>query len=132
MRIRGRLKRSHAEGAPVAATEGDYVEIDASELTGVFAAPGWLRDIGLTAWLLVGVALFLVGAVWLLSLTETIVVPVITAGVIASVAAPAVTWLERHRVPRLAGTILLFLAIAGLGVFVFWLVVSGITSETDN
>ena len=75
MRIRGRLKRPRAQGAPATATEGDYVEIDASELSGVFAAPGWLRDIGLTAWLLVGVALFLVGAVWLLSLTQTIVMP---------------------------------------------------------
>ena len=131
--IRGRLRRSSGgggEGQPPAAD--DFVEIDAAELTGVFATPSWLRDIGFTAWLLVGVALFLVGAIWLLSLTHTIVVPVIAAGVLASVAAPAVAWLERHRVPRLAGTILMFVAIVVLGVLVFWLVVSGITSQTDG
>ena len=79
-----------------------------------------------------GVALFLVGAIWLLSLTHTIVVPVIAAGVIASVAAPAVSWLEQHHVPRLAGTILLFLMIVLISVGVFWLVVSSITSQTDG
>jgi hypothetical protein len=35
--------------------DGETVEIDIAELSGVFAAPSWLRDAGLTAWLLVGV-----------------------------------------------------------------------------
>jgi hypothetical protein len=38
-------------------------------LAGVFAAPAWLRDLGVAAWLLVGVTMLLVGAIWLLSLT---------------------------------------------------------------
>ena len=51
------------------------IEIDPRELSGVFAVPQWLRDVGQTSWLLVGVALFLVGMVWLLSLTDVIVLP---------------------------------------------------------
>jgi putative heme transporter len=132
MRIRGRLKRPHAQGAPATATEGDYVEIDASELSGVFAAPGWLRDIGLTAWLLVGVALFLVGAVWLLTLTQTIVVPLITAAVVAAVASPLVAWMNRRGLPRVLGAILVFLGIAAVGVGLFVMVISGITTETSS
>src|SRR5688500_16271812 len=131
MRIRGRLKRSRAQGAPATAAEGDYVEIDASELSGVFAAPGWLRDIGLTAWLLVGVALFLVGSVWLLALTQTIVVPVITAAVIAAVASPLVAWMHRHRIPRMAGAALVMLGIIAVGVGLFVMVIAGITSESS-
>jgi putative heme transporter len=128
--IRGRLRRrGDGERAPA---EDEFVEIDAAELTGVFAAPGWLRDVGLTAWLLVGVALFLVGAVWLLSLTETIVTPVIAAGVIASVASPLVGWLQRHRVPRPLGAILLLVALVLLGAFVVYIVLAGITSEFDG
>jgi hypothetical protein len=103
--IRGRLHR-HGRKGERAPGEEEYVEIDARELTDVFAAPRWLRDVGLTAWLLVGVALFLAGAVWFLSLIQVIVMPVLTAGVIASVAGPLVTWLQRHRVPRLAGAVL--------------------------
>jgi len=126
--IRGRLRRRRVQGASPSA-EGDFVEIDAGELSGVFAAPGWLRDVGVTAWLLVGVALFLVGAVWLLSLTQTIVAPVITAAVVAAVASPLVGWMNRHRIPRAVGAALLMVGIVALGAGLFILVLAGITSE---
>jgi predicted PurR-regulated permease PerM len=91
-----------------------------------------LRDLGLTAWLLVGVTLLLVGAVWLISLTHTIVMPVIAAGVIAAVASPLVGWLHRHHVPRPAGAVLLLVAIVLLGALVVYIVVAGITSQVDS
>ena len=129
MRARLRLR---GRGEQRAQGEVESVEVDALELAGVFAAPRWLRDVGLTAWLLVGVAVFLVGAVWLLSLTHTIVLPVITAGVIAAVASPAVGWLARHRVPRAAGALLLLLALVVLGVVVVYVVLAGITSQAGG
>jgi predicted PurR-regulated permease PerM len=129
--MRARLRR-RKDDAGQARPEAEYIEIDATELTGVFAAPSWLRDVGLTAWLLVGVALFLVGAVWLLSLTDSIVVPVIAAGVIAAVASPLVGWLQRHGVPRPAGAILLLVAIVVLGAVVVFIVLAGITSQVDD
>jgi putative heme transporter len=125
-------RRRRTDDAGQAASEDDYIEIDAAELTGVFAAPRWLRDVGLTAWLLVGVALFLAGAIWLLSLTNTIVIPVIAAGVIAAVASPLVGWLQRHGVPRPAGAILLLVAIVVLGALVVFIVIAGITSQVDD
>src|SRR5918999_1758806 len=99
--IRGRLYRRRRREEPSA--EADYIEIDPAELTGIFAVPAWLRDLGLMAWLLVGVALFIAGAVWLLALTQVIVVPVILAAVIAAVASPVVAWLHSHHIPRPAG-----------------------------
>ena len=96
--IRGRLRRLRSHEGDDAPDE--YIEIDPSELSGMFAAPQWLRDIGLMAWLLVGVALFLAGAIWLAALTSVIVVPVIVAAVVAAVASPVVAWLHRHRIPR--------------------------------
>ena len=77
-----------------------------------------------------GVTLLLVGVVWVLSLTETIVLPVIAASVIAAVASPLVGWLEGHRVPRAAGAALLLLALVVLGVVVTFVVVAGITDQT--
>src|SRR4051812_14606217 len=106
--IRGRLRRRPG-GDPDRGEE--FVEVDPADLTGVLAAPGWLRDVGVTAWLLVGVALFLVGMVWLLSLTETIVAPVTAAAVAASVASPGVHWLGRRGVPRAVGAVLVLLAV---------------------
>jgi len=129
MRARIRRHRSDPQGSP---PEEEYVEIDAAALTGVFAAPRWLRDIGFTAWLLVGVGLFLVGSVWLLALTNVIVVPVIAAGVIAAVAAPLVGWLERHHVPRPLGAILLLIAAVLLGAGVVYVVLAGITSQEGD
>jgi putative heme transporter len=129
--IRGRLRRRGRGGAP-GRPDDEFVEIDPSQLAGVFAAPSWLRDVGFTSWLLVGVALFLVGAIWLLSLTHTIVLPVITAAVVAAVGSPAVGWLHRHGLPRAAGAGLLMLAIVALGVGMVLLILGGITGEIDS
>jgi predicted PurR-regulated permease PerM len=127
--IRGRLRRPgrESEGA-----EGEVVEIDPAELSGIFSAPAWLRDLGFTAWLLVGVAAALVGAIWLLALTETIVLPVIVAGIIASVTSPLVDWLRRHGIPRGIGAVLVFLAIIAVGVGVGLIVLTGIASQADS
>jgi predicted PurR-regulated permease PerM len=129
--IRGRLRRHKGEGEPDRNDE-EFVEIDPADLTGVFDVPSWLRDVGLRAWLLVGVTLLLVSVVWLLSLTETIVLPVIAASVIAAVASPLVGWLERHRVPRAGGAALLMLGLVVLGVLVAFVVVAGITNYTSD
>jgi predicted PurR-regulated permease PerM len=124
--IRGRLRRTEAQG-------GDQtVEFDPGELSAVFAAPGWLRDLGFSAWLLVGVAAALAGAVWFLSLTQTIVMPVITAGIIASVTAPIVDWLKRHRIPRGAGAALVLLGIVAIAIGVGLIVLTGIASQADH
>ena len=98
----------------------------------VFGAPGWLRGIGISAWLLVGVALLVVGAVWLASLTQVIVMPVIAAAVVAAVASPVVGWLQAHRVPRAVGTILMLLAFVAVAVGVVVVVVGGITGEAGD
>lgn len=127
--IRGRLRRPGRESD---GSEGEIVEIDPAELSGIFSAPAWLRDLGFTAWLLVGVAAALVGAIWLLSLTETIVLPVIVAGIIASVTSPLVDWLRRHGIPRGIGAVLVFLAIIAVGVGVGLIVLTGIASQADS
>ena len=108
------------------------VEIDAGSLTGLFATPGWLRDVGRSAWLLVGIGLFVVGLVALMGLTSSIVIPVIAAGVIAAVAAPLVAWLQGHRVPRPLAAILLLVAFIALGALVVYVVVTGITNESGS
>jgi putative heme transporter len=127
--IRGRLRRLHgAEGQE----ENQFVEIDPSELAGLFAAPGWLRDAGFTAWLLVGVVVLLVGVVWLLTLTAVISIPLVVAGVIAAVAVQLVDWFHRHGLPRALGALLVLLLIVAAGALAAYLVLTGIGSETSN
>jgi predicted PurR-regulated permease PerM len=116
----------HAGPPPEGAT---FVEIEPGELSRVFAVPAWLRDLGLMSWLLVGAFAVLLGAVWLLSLTSAIVVPVITAAIIAAVLSPVVGWLARHRLGRAGGAAVVLLGVIGLGVLVAVLLLSGVTSQ---
>jgi putative heme transporter len=128
--IRGRFRR-HGRREGSAAAEDEYFEIDPGELRGVFSVPQWLRDVGLMAWLLVGVAVLLVGMVWLLGLTEVIVAPVLTAAVVAAVASPLVAWLNSHHVPRILGAVIVLVAIILIGIGVTITIVAGITGEID-
>jgi predicted PurR-regulated permease PerM len=125
--IRGRLRR-RGNGNP----DDEFVDIDPGELTGLLAAPRWLRDAGLMSWLLVGVAAMLVGTVWLLSLTHVIVVPLIAAGIIAAVTSPLVSWLERRHVPRGLGAALVLLGIVAVGALSAYLILAGIASESHS
>ncbi len=101
-------------------------------MSGLFSAPQWLRDLGFSSWLLVGVGAALVAAIWLLSLTETIVMPVITAGIVASVAGPLVDRLRGVGVPRAAGAGLVLLAIVLIALGVGFIVLTGIASQADS
>ena len=127
--LRGRLRRPERGSS---GGEDEVIEIEPGELSGIFAAPKWLRDLGFSAWLLVGAGAALVATIWLLSLTQTIVMPVITAAIIASVASPIVDWLNRRRVPRSIGAGLVFLAIIVIGVAVGLMILTGIASQADG
>ncbi|HEX6601069.1 MAG TPA: AI-2E family transporter [Solirubrobacterales bacterium] len=114
------------------AGEDEIIELAPGELNGLFAAPQWLRDLGFSAWLLVGAAAALMGLIWLLSLTQTIVMPVLTAAIIASVATPLVDWLRRHGLPRGVGAGLVLVAIVAIALGVGLIVLSGIASQAAD
>jgi putative heme transporter len=99
-----RLRRHERdEGDPIEQDTVAIGAVDLEELTTLFAPPRWLRDLGRAAWLLVGVAALLAVLIWLLGTTYEIVGPVIAGTIVATVAMPAVSALQRHRVPRVAG-----------------------------
>jgi putative heme transporter len=117
-------ERGHDDEAPP-------IDVEPRDLAGLFVAPQWLRDLGQSAWLAVGVTLFVVAVVWLLSLTETIVTPVISAAVIAAVAGPLVAWLQRLGLSRGLATVLLLVALIVGAIAVTIVVIGGITGQTD-
>ena len=127
-RLRGsRGDRPAVEPAP------QPVEVEPGELVAMFASPRWLRDLGRQAWYLVGIALVLVGLVWLLGATATIVEPGVAGGVLAAVASPAVAWLQRrHGMPRAAGAGLVLLGLLVVAVVLVLLVVGGIIAQGDQ
>jgi predicted PurR-regulated permease PerM len=127
--LRGFLKRRPA--GPGHAQEDVYFTVEPAEMTGIFAAPSWLRDLGVMSWLLVGVAVLIAAAIALLAAIDTIVVPVVTATIIAAVLSPLVRRLARH-MPRAAAAAVVFLTLLVVGVGVVLLVLGGITSQASN
>jgi predicted PurR-regulated permease PerM len=128
--IRARFRR-RPDAAGRHEEQAYFVDVEPGELAGVFAAPRWLRDFGAMSWLLVGICALVVAAVALLALINTIVIPVVTATIIAAVCAPLVRILAR-RMPRAAATVVVFLALLGLGIGVVILVLSGIASQAST
>jgi len=98
----------------------------------MFAAPDWLRNAGTSAWLLVGVAILLLALVWLASLTEVIVVPVIVACIVGSVGSPLVSRLHGFGVPRGIGTVLVMLLLVLIGAACAVMVVNGVVKEVPD
>ena len=127
----GRIRSHEPDGAGRTDQDALFVEVQPGELSGMFAAPMWLRDLGAMAWLLVGIAALLVSGIWLLSLINTIVAPVLTASIIAAVLSPLVRRLARH-MPRAAAAALVFVALLALAIGVTVLVVAGITSKAGS
>jgi putative heme transporter len=103
-----------------------------SERTRQFTAPAWLRNVGFSSWLLTGFVLIMLGLIWVLDQTSTIVMPVIAAAVLGAVAGPAVGWLEGHRVPRIGGAVLVLLGLVAIGVLIFCLVFGGISANSGE
>lgn len=120
------MPHPRAHRAPPA--DGGAAPLPPHDLSGLFAPPRWLRDLGRSSWLAVGVALFAVAAIWLLSLTDVIVMPVLTAAVVAAVAAPVVDRLAR-RLPRAAAAAIVLVALLAVAIGVVVLVLAGITSQ---
>jgi putative heme transporter len=125
------LKRDGA-GEPDEPPGVQLTPVEAGQLATVFTPPRWLRDLGRMSWLLVGVFLLVAGLVWLLGTTQTIVGPVVAAGIVATVASPIVRWLSNHRVPRAAGAAVVLLAAVVLAVVVALVVIGGITSQAAD
>jgi predicted PurR-regulated permease PerM len=108
------------------------VRIAPGSLAHVFAVPGWLRDLGFMSWLVVGALVLLGGVVWLLSLTATIVIPVITASIIAAVLSPVVGLLARHHLGRGGGAAIVLLGVIAAGALIVVLLLSGVTSQAGE
>jgi putative heme transporter len=59
-------------------------------------------------------------------------VPVVTASIIAAVLSPLVAFFQRHGLPRIAGTAIVFIAVIVAALLMIWLVVGGITSQAGQ
>jgi putative heme transporter len=123
-------RRARETGRDVNAGDGNATRpTGRSHLRDSFHTPRWLRDLGRSSWLLVGLLLVLLGLIWLLAETYTIVGPMVCALIVAVVAMPVVRRLDRH-MPRALAAALVLLAVVAVAVLVVVIVVAGITGQS--
>jgi predicted PurR-regulated permease PerM len=97
-------------------------------LRSALGTPRWLRDLGRSSWLLVGLLLVVAGLIWLLAATSTIVEPMVAALIVSVVGMPLVRLLDRH-MPRALAAALVLLAVVAVVVVVVVIVIAGITGQ---
>ena len=107
------------------------MRVSATRLQDSFATPRWLRDLGRSSWLLVGLLLLLLGVIWLLAETYTITGPMVCALIVSVVAMPVVRRLDRH-MPRAAAAAIVLLAIAAIAIVIVVVVIAGITGQSSE
>ena len=137
MRVRFHKPAGDGEGnSERDGSEADQViELDAAQLaqlSGVFAAPRWLRDLGIASWLFAGAFLVLAGLIWLLGATAEITGPVVVAFLLACVTQPVVHWLGRHHVGRAGAAAIVVLSFLVLAVLITLMVIGGISSQSSE
>jgi predicted PurR-regulated permease PerM len=88
--------------------------------------PDWFQTLGRGAWLLVGIAILLAIAFFLLGLISDLLIPLIFAAILAAIFVPLVDRLERWHLPRWLGAPLVVVLAIGVVLVVVWMVVTGL------
>ena len=85
---------SDEEGDGVRSQDADDEEASA------FAVPPWAKDAGRWSWIIVGVAIVILGVFALAAATRLLVLATLFAVLLGGAFLPVVDWLGRHHVPR--------------------------------
>jgi putative heme transporter len=102
------------------------------ERPGSWGVPGWLRKIGLTSWLILGIAGAVTLAGLVFSLTQGVTIPLVVAVIAGAIFVPWVDGLKKLGVPRWLGTLLVMLLLLAVAVGTIALVVWGIVNEASE
>ena len=100
--------------------------------TGHPPIPGWIRRTGSVSWALLGAIGLVAVAVFALGALRGIVIPLVLAGFVAIVFSPAVDWLERRRMPRAIGAVLVIVGIAVVLIGAVTIVIIGVFDRSDD
>ena len=92
-------------------------------------APRPLAAIGVRSWLLLGLAGVAAIAIWLLTLSTSIVIPLILAVILGVVFAPLVDVMQRYKVPRALGATIAMLLVLAIAGGTIWIVVTSVIGQ---
>lgn len=114
-----------------ASADGGVAATAQRGITG-FETPSWFRTLGVGAWLALGIAGVLALVLFVVALVAEVAIPLAIAAVLAAILVPLADRLERWRVPRWLGATLLLIVGLSLVVATVAVIVSAITSQSDE
>lgn len=91
----------------------------------------WLRRVGLQSWLWLGIAACVGAVAALLNAISGLVVPFVVALVLAMLFSPIVDRLERVRIPRILGSLILVTVLIAVLVSCLWIMAVGILNQSE-
>lgn len=113
----------------VSPPEWDGYKIPTVDRLPALRLPNWFQTLGRGAWLIVGIAVLVGIAFFLLGLISDLVIPLIFASILAAICVPLVDRLQRWRVPRWMGAPLVTLLVLAVVVAVAWIVVAELVNQ---
>jgi predicted PurR-regulated permease PerM len=116
VKLFGKKGTSAAEAAPAKAPSNEPAPPAAARPFGGGFIPDWFKRAGLASWYLIGIVIVLVGLGYGLHALATLVIPTLFAVLLGATFMPIVDWLERHRVGRVWGSVLVTILIV-IGAF---------------
>ncbi len=91
-----------------------------------------IRRAGQVAWALVGLSLLAAVVGWLAITVAVIFPPLILAGALVFILNPVITFLQRRRIPRVAGVGLTYLGFAGVVVLIGLVLLPAVRSQAET
>jgi putative heme transporter len=103
-----------------------------SSSSGSWGVPGWIRRLGLTSWLILGIAGAVVLAALLFAATRGITIPLLIAVVVAAIFVPFVDGLEKLGLPRWLGSLLVTIGLLTVAVGTLVVVIEGLADRAGD
>jgi predicted PurR-regulated permease PerM len=97
-----------------------------------FEVPAWLRTVGVSSWLLVGIVALAIVVLGALALVAEVAIPLAIAVVLAAILVPLTDRLEGWRVPRWLGATLVLVLGFAVVAGIIALVIRGLWSQSDE
>jgi len=96
------------------------------QTNGAYLVPQWMREFGMSSWLIIGLVVICIAALALIAALRVLLIPTLLAALLGSTFLPVADWFERHHCKRWLATLLTIVLIVAIVAVVVAIVVVGV------